>query len=150
MNKWINEWKDEWTHAHTWFAIRAAVFWDRACYLSVTKSPHNTKSLWVGGEETFFVLEPQYQSWRRTRKLRHDRHPSLWQVICVLAYKMPCQIDQPMPQYGSTWRVCLAFKYDRIFLPSESCHPINPFKPEFTIVIFIHNKPWIAVAILDL
>ena len=27
---------------------------------------------------------------------------------------------------------------------------INPFKAEFTIVIFIHYKPWIAVAILDL
>ena len=27
---------------------------------------------------------------------------------------------------------------------------LNPFKPEFTIVIFIHNKPRIAVAILDL
>ena len=27
---------------------------------------------------------------------------------------------------------------------------INPFKPEFTIVIFIHYKPPIAVAILDL
>ena len=27
---------------------------------------------------------------------------------------------------------------------------INPFNPEFTIVIFIHYKPWIAVAILDL
>ena len=26
---------------------------------------------------------------------------------------------------------------------------INPFKPEFTIVIFIHYKPRIAVAILD-
>ena len=26
----------------------------------------------------------------------------------------------------------------------------NPFKPEFIIVIFIHYKPWIAVAILDL
>ena len=25
----------------------------------------------------------------------------------------------------------------------------NPFKPEFTIVIFIHYKPRIAVAILD-
>ena len=28
--------------------------------------------------------------------------------------------------------------------------PYNPFKPEFTIVIFIHYKPGIAVAILDL
>ena len=27
---------------------------------------------------------------------------------------------------------------------------INPFKPEFTIVIFIHYKPRIAVAILNL
>ena len=26
----------------------------------------------------------------------------------------------------------------------------NPFQPEFTIVIFIHYKPRIAVAILDL
>ena len=26
----------------------------------------------------------------------------------------------------------------------------NPFKPEFTMVIFIHYKPQIAVAILDL
>ena len=26
----------------------------------------------------------------------------------------------------------------------------NPFKPDFTIVIFIHYKPRIAVAILDL
>ena len=26
----------------------------------------------------------------------------------------------------------------------------NPFKPEFTIVILIHYKPRIAVAILDL
>ena len=26
----------------------------------------------------------------------------------------------------------------------------SPFKPEFTIVIFIHYKPRIAVAILDL
>ena len=26
----------------------------------------------------------------------------------------------------------------------------NPFKPEFTIVIFIHYKPRIAVAILDM
>ena len=26
----------------------------------------------------------------------------------------------------------------------------NPFNPEFTIVIFIHYKPRIAVAILDL
>ena len=27
---------------------------------------------------------------------------------------------------------------------------VNPFKPDFTIVIFIHYKPRIAVAILDL
>ena len=27
---------------------------------------------------------------------------------------------------------------------------LNPFKPDFTIVIFIHYKPRIAAAILDL
>ena len=27
---------------------------------------------------------------------------------------------------------------------------LEPFKPEFTIVIFINYKPWIAVAILGL
>ena len=28
--------------------------------------------------------------------------------------------------------------------------PVNPFKPEFTIVIFLNYKPRIAIAILDL
>ena len=30
------------------------------------------------------------------------------------------------------------------------CFYFNPFKPEFTILIFIHYKPRIAAAILDL
>ena len=34
------------------------------------------------------------------------------------------------------------------YLPHVSA--LNPFRPEFTIVIFIHYKPRIAVAILDL
>ena len=29
-------------------------------------------------------------------------------------------------------------------------YPFNIFKPEFTVVIFIHYKPRIAAAILDL
>ena len=33
---------------------------------------------------------------------------------------------------------------------SELRNTINPFKPEFTIVIFIHYKLGIAVAILNL
>ena len=32
----------------------------------------------------------------------------------------------------------------------SKCLLFNPFKPEFSIVIFIHYKPRIAVAILDL
>ena len=32
----------------------------------------------------------------------------------------------------------------------NTCFGLNPFNPEFTIVIFIHYKPQIAVAILDL
>ena len=34
--------------------------------------------------------------------------------------------------------------------PALAAILFNPFKPEFTIVIFIHYKPRIAVAILDL
>ena len=33
---------------------------------------------------------------------------------------------------------------------SHDLYKINPFKPELTIVIFIHYKPRIAVTILDL
>ena len=32
---------------------------------------------------------------------------------------------------------------------ADTITSINPFKPEFTIVIFIHYKPRIAVTILD-
>ena len=48
---------------------------------------------------------------------------------------------------------------DLYFMPLTLYHPmyctgygieINPFRPEFTMVIFIHYKPRIAVAILDL
>ena len=40
---------------------------------------------------------------------------------------------------------------DRIYnLTYMSDCGVNPFKPEFTIVVFIHYKPRIAVAILDL
>ena len=35
-------------------------------------------------------------------------------------------------------------------LSAFSGEQLNPLKPEFTIVIFIHYKPRIAVAILDL
>ena len=36
------------------------------------------------------------------------------------------------------------------FFYTEIFQRVNPFKPEFTIVIFIHYKPRIAVTILDL
>ena len=36
------------------------------------------------------------------------------------------------------------------YIRTEVCAIINPYKPEFTIVIFINYKPRIAVAILDL
>ena len=39
---------------------------------------------------------------------------------------------------------------DSLFVQFETFAHINPLKPEFTIVIFIHYKPRIAVAILDL
>ena len=48
-------------------------------------------------------------------------------------------------QYGSIWAYVTYTM--RIFCVVRF---FNPFKPEFTIVIFIHYKPRIAVAILDL
>ena len=36
------------------------------------------------------------------------------------------------------------------FSEKYPCFSLNPLKPEFTIVIFIHYKPRIAVVILDL
>ena len=44
----------------------------------------------------------------------------------------------------STNNITLTNNSDFIF------YSFNPFKPEFTIVIFIHYKPRIAVAILNL
>ena len=45
----------------------------------------------------------------------------------------------------SKWKTRLvSIVYTKIFLR------FNPFKPEFTIVIFIHYKPRIATAILAL
>ena len=40
--------------------------------------------------------------------------------------------------------------YARIWRLDSDARRFNPIKPEFTIVIFIHYKPRIAVAILDL
>ena len=37
-----------------------------------------------------------------------------------------------------------------VFKTTESNTCLNPFKPEFPIVIFIHYKPRIAIAILTL
>ena len=41
---------------------------------------------------------------------------------------------------------CVVHKYDTC----DTDTAVNPFKPEFTIVIFTHYKPRIAAAILDL
>ena len=58
-------------------------------------------------------------------------------------------------QFGCKPKFCSNFMVPAINpLPTEHEYsPIvvfNPFKPEFTIVIFIRYKPRIAVAILDL
>ena len=57
----------------------------------------------------------------------------------------------------NTRRKCAASAYKRTVVYKLAAiykrpdpYPINPFKVEFTIVIFIHYKPRIAVAILDL
>ena len=44
----------------------------------------------------------------------------------------------------------LTSSFADIWHHSNDIVPLNPFKPQFTIVIFIHYKPRIAVEILDL
>ena len=43
----------------------------------------------------------------------------------------------------------ITFSWPKVVFASAT-HIFNPFKPEFTIVIFIHYNPRFAVAILDL
>ena len=48
----------------------------------------------------------------------------------------------------------IEIKLRRLYLAGSASvihvYPLNPFKPEFTMIIFIHYKLRIAVAILDL
>ena len=47
-------------------------------------------------------------------------------------------------------KLATAIIYIFFFYKQHFLIHFNPFKPQFTIVIFIHYKPRIAVAILDL
>ena len=63
----------------TWFDIRALAVCGRACYLSVTESPHNIETLRVSGEETFRFFETwrECQSGVRTRDHRLSKQAAL-------------------------------------------------------------------------
>ena len=53
----------------------------------------------------------------------------------------------------ANWDICDDFKLKNtldLWIYIKTYQHFNPFKPEFTMVIFIHYKPRIAVAILDL
>ena len=50
----------------------------------------------------------------------------------------------------SNWKIGLYGLYMYASYKKYFSTLINPFRPEFTIVIFIHYKPRIAVAILNL
>ena len=52
--------------------------------------------------------------------------------------------------YEWMWKIPSTTKVEVVKKTGTGAHPFNPFEPEFTIVIFIHYKPRIAVAILDL
>ena len=71
---------------------------------------------------------------------------------CVIFIYLEMRIEPAI--HMSKWRI-------NIWMPGrltlEALHTtiiiifiLNPFRPEFTIVIFFHYKPQIAVAILDL
>ena len=46
--------------------------------------------------------------------------------------------------------VIIKCEYLNLISPLVTMVTVNPLKPEFTIVVFIHYKPRIAVPILDL
>ena len=52
----------------------------------------------------------------------------------------------------ANWDICDDFKLKHPWSLDwyKTYQHLNPFKPEFTMVIFIHYQPRIAVAILDL
>ena len=62
----------------------------------------------------------------------------------------PSQLSDADKKDGHQICVCdyLDYRYNLHYL--MTLYLINTFKPEFTIVIFIHYKPRIAVAIYDL
>ena len=80
------------------------------------------------------------------KKLNYDRFVDL-SVLGAASYESIAFyfIHSPAAVYDVTLFQCWPSNIGLTRWPS-----INPFKPEFTIVIFIPYKPWIAVAILDL
>ena len=58
--------------------------------------------------------------------------------------------SQLVARYSQAYSACVMSPITHCVMKTAVTGLINPFKPEFTIVIFIHYKPRIAVAILDL
>ena len=65
--------------------------------------------------------------------------------MCCLAARCPYNINPLHPPLGAKEEYIVPFELECAKLPL-----VDPFKPEYTIVIFIHYKPRIVVAIPDL
>ena len=74
-----------------------------------------------------------------------------WNMHVLRGHPPPPPWKWPSPPPPITLEVDRPLGTQIVFISGFQFVPrINPFKPEFTIVIFIHYKSRIAVAILDL
>ena len=68
--------------------------------------------------------------------------------------KKSCEQEWRSGHVWASYIVLLVFNHlsakKLLFISHQNFIMFNPFDPEFTIIIFIHYKPRIAVAVLDL
>ena len=145
----------------TGFEIRALAVWGRARYLSVTEAPHNTDltannarvnqcSLNVGPPSTTLVVVyrlaiADLSLLSCLLELSDDYMSSLWHYGSGRPYSLKIKKFLVNSLMSFSWHTQWI-----AYIEPMPVKPLTLFKPEFTFVIFIHYKPRIAVAILDL
>ena len=61
-----------------------------------------------------------------------------YERVYLLLYKVAYTLSYPM---GQTIAICRDVVIQKVFRRNRGGGGVYPFKPEFTIVIFIHYKP---------
>ena len=140
----------------TGFEIQILEVWSRARYLSITETPHN---IYVSFKLPRPVNEPRALAWKAA-VLTTTLGPPPFRVkrsgVNLHCSKRNFENSSGKSQ-GKIREFCfhemlVTLRIKRSYQPlcQVAGTTIYPFELQFTIVIFIHYKPWIAVAILDL